>query len=485
MPGLGEGGILRAIIVGAGGIGRAVLERIGAHWEVTAIDLDADRLAALATERALRWVVGDGSSRITLERAGLSGADAVIVALRDDDVALEVSRLATEAKVPRVVAMVVASARAAEFTRLGATVVAPDRLAAREVELTLEPRRLASAAFADGRAEAIEFWIAPDSSLVGRTLAAVGLHGWLIAAVMRDGRLIVPHGDTAFAAGDRVTVVGPASDHAAMVHVFTEGESRFPLGFGRRMGVLLTPGSDAVVNEAIAFARLTATEALVAVHPRRSALDSESSRLLDGQLESLASRGPKVEFAEGNGEQPGLRDLIDLREREHFGCLVVARPRGLRSAVNLLGRLAPTGLPVLLADGTARYGKVVIPARDSEGAWEAAWVAFDLAAHNNLPVEALGASSARFLVPDDDEPALRAAIMRLRDEGSIRAVEVTGRVVRANPVRLFQAIDPAALLVLSFGDRPGSLLMPGFSASVAAGRSGSLLVVPADPVRRR
>lgn len=476
---------MRAIIVGAGGIGRAVLERLGAQWEVTAIDLDADRLAALATARPMRWVMGDGSSRITLERAGLSGADAVIVALRDDDVALEVSRLATEAKVPRVVAMVVASSRAAEFTRLGATVVAPDRLAAREVELTVEPRRLASAAFADGRAEAIEFWLAPGSSLVGRTLAGVSLHGWLIAAVMRDGRLIVPHGDTEFAAGDRVTVVGPAADHAAMVRVFTEGESRFPLGFGRRIGVLLAPRSDAVVAEATAFARLTAAEALVVVHPRRSALDAESTRLLDEQLAALSERGPHVEFAEGSGEQANLQDLIDLREREHFGCLVVPRPRGLWTAIQLIRKLASVGLPVLLAAGRRQYEKIVIPARDSEGGWDAAWVAFDLAAHNGLPVEALGASSPRFLVASDDEPALRAAITRLRDEGSIRGVEVTGHVRRENPVRVFQAVAPADLLVLSFGGQSTSFWRPGFSASVAAGRRGSLLAVANDPARRR
>ena len=480
-----EGGILRAIIVGAGGIGRAVLERLGAQWSVTAVDVDFDRLADLATRRPIEWVVGDGSSRIILRRAGLAGADAVVVALRDDDVALEVTRLATEAKVPRVVAMVVDSPRAAEFARLGATVVAPDRLAAREVELTIEPRRLATAGFADGQAEAIEFWLAPDSSLVGRTLAGVGLHGWLIAAVMREGRLIVPHGDTAFAAGDRVTVVGPTSDHSAMVRVFTEGEARFPLGFGRRIGVALGSGSDALVREAIVFAQLTAAEALVAVHPRRATLDGDAAHALDEQLATLAAEVPHLEFAEGSGEQPGLRDLVEMREREHFGCLVVPRARGLRNSLGILRRVADIGLPMLLAGGVPRYDKLVIPARQSGGAWGAAWVAFDLAGHNGLAVEALGASSPRFLVAEDDEPALRAAIMRLRDEGSIRGVEVTGRVVRANPIRLFQAIEPSALLVLSFGERPGGLLRPGFSASVAGRRSGSLLLVPPDPNRTR
>jgi Trk K+ transport system NAD-binding subunit len=476
---------MRAILVGAGGIGRAVLERLGQHWDVTAIDIDADRLAALAAERPIQSIHGDGSSRVILERAGLTEADGVIVALRDDDIAFEVCRLARAAEVPRVVAMVVSASRVAEFNRLGVTAVAPDRLAARQVELTLEPRRVASAAFADGRAEAIEFRLAPDSKLAGRTLVELGLRGWLVAAVLRDDEVIVPHGGTKLAAGDRVTVVGPAANHAAMVRVFTESQARFPLSYGRRLGVLLRSGDDKVIAEAMAFFRLTAADALVVIHPRRSGLDAAAGGQLDERLEELRASGPGVEFAEGAGEQVSLSDLVQLREPQHLGCLVVPKPRGLRSAVSVIGKLARTGVPSLLSAGVTPYERLVIPARDSEGGWTAAWVALDLAAHNALPVEALGASTPRFLVTDDDETAVRDAVARLRDEGSVRAVDVVGRVVRSNPVRLFRQVPPSSLLVLSQGRATGSILRPSFTAAVAAGLSGSMLVVPTDPGRSR
>jgi Trk K+ transport system NAD-binding subunit len=476
---------LRAILVGAGGIGRAVLERLGDHWNVTAIDIEADRLAALAAERPIQSIHGDGSSRVTLERAGLTEADAVIVALRDDDIALEVCRLARAVDVPRVVAMVVSASRVAEFNRLGVTAVAPDRLAARQVELTLEPRRVASAAFADGRAEAIEFRLAPDSKLAGRKLAELGLQGWLVAAVLRDGEVIVPHGGTVLAAGDRVTVVGPAANHAAMVRVFTESQARFPLSYGRRVGVLLRSGHENVIAEAMAFSRLTAADALVVIHPRRSSLDAVAAGEMGERLEALRASGPRVEFAEGAGEQVGLPDLVSLRDTQHLGCLVVPKAGGLRSAVSLIGRLAEIGLPSLLSAGATHYERLVIPARDSQGAWEAAWVALDLAAHNAFPIEALGASTPRFLVTDDDEESVREAVTRLRDEGSVRTVEVVGRVVRSNPIRLFRQIPSSALLVLGLGTTAGTIFRPAFTAAVAAGLAGSLLVVPPDPARRR
>ncbi len=475
---------MRAILVGAGGMGRAVLERLGDHWSVTAIDVDAGRLEALASQRAVDSIHGDGSSRVTLDRAGLADADAVVVALRDDDIALEVCRIARGADVPRIAAMVVSPGRLPEFTRLGVTAVSPDRLAARHVELVLEPRRVASAAFADGRAEAIEFRLAPDSTLVGRALADLGLHGWLIVALLREGELIVPHGGTILAAGDRVTVVGPASDHAAMVRVFTEGEARFPLAYGRRVGVAMRPGDDDLIGEARIFARLTAAEALTVVHPSRARLDPGAVKALDRRIDEIGAAGSGIEFAEADGEQVTMADLGALREREHLGCLVVPRPRGIRSSLALLRRLAQTGVPALLGAGTRRYERLVIPARAGQGAWEAAWVALDLAAHNDMPIEALGASTPRFLVTDDDEPLVRSAVMRLRDEGSVRGVEVAGRIVRENPVRLFRDVAATDLLVLSHGEQAGNLLRPSFTAAVAAERAGSLLVVPRDASTR-
>ena len=235
-----------------------------------------------------------------------------------------------------------------------------------------------------------------------------------------------------------MTVVGAATDHAAMVRTFAESDARFPLAYGRRIGTFLpADDDDPTLSEAIAFVRLTAAEALVVVHPRRAALDDEAAGRLGERLDAITAAVPDVEFTEGAGEQVGTSDLRRVREREHLGCLVIPKPRGLLQARRVLQFGRETGVPVLLASGATRYQSIVIPARDSAGGWDAAWVAFDLAARNDIAVDALGASTPRFLVSADDEPMVRAAVARLRDEGSVRGAEVTGRVERANPVRLF------------------------------------------------
>ena len=158
------------------------------------VDADRGALDQAAAIRPVTTVEGDGSSRVVLERAGLDGVDAVIAANGDDRVTLEVCRIAREAGVDRIVAVAGDPSLVAEFRRLEVPVVSPERLAARTVEINLEPRRVASAAFANGLAEALEFRISPDSPLRGRALADLGLRAWLVAAVLRGDQLIVPNG---------------------------------------------------------------------------------------------------------------------------------------------------------------------------------------------------------------------------------------------------------------------------------------------------
>ena len=165
---------MRAILVGAGGIGREFLKRMGDRWVVTVVDPDPERLEAAQQVRSVPIVKGDGSSRLVLKRAGLEGAAAVVAATPDDETNLETMRLAAEAGVHRLIARVNDPSRAPEFRSWGADVVSPKTLAARQLELSLENRRVSSVSFAEGRAEAMEFRITHDSPVRGRALKTFG-----------------------------------------------------------------------------------------------------------------------------------------------------------------------------------------------------------------------------------------------------------------------------------------------------------------------
>ena len=71
---------MRAILVGAGGVSRDLLRRLGEMWEVTLVDVSREKLSLAAQGRQAETVEGDGSSQLVLRRAGI---DVVTAGLTD------------------------------------------------------------------------------------------------------------------------------------------------------------------------------------------------------------------------------------------------------------------------------------------------------------------------------------------------------------------------------------------------------------------
>ncbi len=468
---------MRVIVVGASEVTRAALARIGERWDVVVIDPDPDHVARMADIRPVTPVIGDGSSRVVLERAGLAEADALIAGTGDDDVTVEVCRLALAADVDRVVAIVDDPERSAALRKLGVVPISPARLAARDVEINLEPRRVASAAFANGRAEAVEFRISPDSPLRGRMLRDLGETPWLVAAILRNDQLIVPHGTTELRANDLVTVVGAAADYSTMVATFTGGVAHFPLHRGRKAAVWIGSGGDAetIVMDAVAFTRETAAEGLLVVHDDPTALGDERSAQLDAMLERLGQMADGIEPQVGS---PGLSGLLELAETESIGVVIAPKPRGRIRTVRTLQALSRARMPAFLTAGTRPFTGIVTPARDSIGGWRAAWTAIDLAARSGLPLEGLGVVPPSFVAGDSDIADVRRAVARIRGEASVQGVHVDGRVETGNPVRVFGAIEPDRLVVLGLGGGARNLLMPGLTGHIVSRIGTSVVVVP-------
>ncbi len=162
---------MRALLVGARGPGYELLRRLSDVWDIVLIDTDPTALQAAEDVREFTSVVGDASSRVVLNRAGIDGAAALVAASFDDDRNLEAVRIARDAGVLRIVGVAHDAERLDEYRELGVSAVSADTLAARSIEVLMEPRRVISTTFADGKAEAIEFRISPDAPVRGKRLA--------------------------------------------------------------------------------------------------------------------------------------------------------------------------------------------------------------------------------------------------------------------------------------------------------------------------
>ena len=378
---------MKAIVVGAGGTTRELLRRLGELWEVSVIDTDPLRFGAAEGIRKFDAIVGDGSSALVLRRAGLEEADALVAASDDDDLNLEAVRLAQEAGLLRVVAVAADPDRLSDYRALDVPVYAPHQLTARHVEVLLEPRRVASTAFAQGKAEAIEFVVAPDSPVRGKRLRSLHSKTWVVAAVLRDNELIIPQGSTRFEAGDRVTVVGAAADYAGIVNTFTSGESRFPLNFGRKVAVVLDTEEDleSAVAEAISLVRNSQAEELMVVH-RDLVAERDLGRVetVERLLEELEAKtdGVAVDVRPVTGSLPA--GLVELAATESIGTLAVPAPAqgrwlGRVRVTRTINQYAKANIPVLLCRNRHPYSSILVPARRTVSGEAAGRSAIDLA----------------------------------------------------------------------------------------------------------
>lgn len=477
---------MKAIVVGSGGAARALLRRLGDLWEVTVIDVDPARLALAQKVRSIETLEGDGSSKVVLDRAGLSDADALVAATYDDDVNLEVCRIAQAAGLIRLAAVVADPDRLGDYRTIGVPAFSGANLTARQLELSLEPRRVSSTAFAHGRAEAIEFEIAPDSPVRGQSLRDLASQSWLVAAILRGDHLIVPHGNTILETGDLVTVVGAAADFSLLVRTFTAGQARFPLDWGQRIVAVLTSREDldGPIAEAISVTRNSQASSLLIVHRKLESIRDEAEATAVGSmLEEIEARAEGVEVRFRAVSDAPMKALASVVADESTGVVVLAAPTGgvfrrfrAAAALRMAHRL---DRPVLFSRGTHPYEQIVAPARNSAPGWAAARAAIDLAAFGKAEMTGVAAVPPVFITGSDGRDEALRALIRLREEAAVQGVPVRRRLRQGNPVKILQeAADSAGLVVVGMPERGSGLLRPGIVGLLLTRTSASTLVVP-------
>ena len=480
---------MKAIVVGAGGTTRDLLRRLGDLWDVTVIDQDQERLTRAAGVRPITVIQGDGSSRVVLERAGLDQAHALVAASNNDAVNLEACRLALDAGLLRVVAVAADPEQLSDYRELKLPAFSPDRLTARRIEINLEPRRLHSAAFADGMAEAIEFRIASDSPLRGRALRDLHSESWLVAAMLRQGRLIVPHGETVLQVNDLVTVVGAASDFSTIVRTFSTAEARFPIDFGKQVAVWMETETDlnGPVEEAFLITRNSAAESLLVAHPDPAVISDETQAEVLRQLIERVSRSHEEVDVVLHPVDPTQRgNRLSVAESGNVGILVAPRPTGQgpgrrRRLSKLMRSASRANVPILLASGHYPYKRIVVPTRETPAGRAAGRAAIDLAVYANLPVIAVAVVPPVFIAGEEVKDEAVRAIARLREEAAIQGVTVKRRIRQGNPVRALQdVVGSGGLLVLGYPRRNPTTLVPGIVGHLAERSTSSILLIPSE-----
>jgi trk system potassium uptake protein TrkA len=201
---------MKVAIAGAGNVGTSIASDLrNAGHEVLLIEQDPDLVSRLRPSIDITWFEGDACEVSTLQRAGLADADVVVAATGDDEDNLVVSLLAKmEFAVPRVVARVNHPKNQWLFNEtwgVDVSVSTPQMLTALVEEAVSVGTLVRILQLAQGEARLVEVTLAEDSPAKGRSLSQLQMpRDATILAVVRDQRVVVPHGDTVLFSSDEV-----------------------------------------------------------------------------------------------------------------------------------------------------------------------------------------------------------------------------------------------------------------------------------------
>ena len=217
---------MKILILGAGQVGSSAayhLSREEAN-EVTVVDMRPDVLRELQDRLDIRTVVGHAAYPDVLERAGAGDAE-IVVALTDSDetnmIACQIAytKFRTPTKIARVRSSEYMNANEL-FTQDAIPIdvrISPEQLVCSYIEqLILYPGSSQVLDFADGRVRLVGAKADRGGLLVGQRISTLKDHipntEGRIAAIYRDGKAMLPKGDTVIQEGDEVFFIADRKD---------------------------------------------------------------------------------------------------------------------------------------------------------------------------------------------------------------------------------------------------------------------------------
>ncbi|MEO0386422.1 MAG: Trk system potassium transporter TrkA [Pseudomonadota bacterium] len=217
----------RAIIIGGGNVGLAVarsLEQSKTKTRAKLIELDRS-VAEEAADLLERTIVlhGDGLDQNLLEEANLAKADALLALTDDDKTNLLTCARAKSEGCPLVIALINDPSLTSLMDPLGIDAsINPRATTVSSILRHIRHGRIRAVySIGDAEAEVLEAQVLGTSAIAGQRLRDIEWpEGALVGAMKKQGKVVIPRGQTRIEEGDVLTVFALRGDVAAVESLF-------------------------------------------------------------------------------------------------------------------------------------------------------------------------------------------------------------------------------------------------------------------------
>ncbi len=448
------------VVVGMGRVGRRLVAELHPDRSLVAIDIDPERLAMVPEQVGrlqVRRLLGDATSRLVLERAGLGPQCTLIVATGDDDVNVEVARVAREQFQVEELLILLKASESDRAEDMGVDVIQRHRATAALVLNRLNVGETRGVALGLGQGELRQVTVMEGSAAAGRPLSEIHPHRWLVAAVYRQHKLLVPHGQTVLMPGDRVLLVGQPDVLGSVAAFIRGGRPTFPTQYGHRIGVL---GGDPSSREAAWLQDHTLADELVRLssddlHPDEKSADEIAEFLLDRSVGLVVLDPTRISWTARVGLTKSSRKRFVLAAR----------------------------VPVLVARGSLPYKKILLAVGNDQDPDRMAQASIDLARQCDAEITVLTVLPPSFAEGEDEVAHYKELPDRVAHIARLHGLEVEKRIDHGNPIeRVRHHAKDFDLLVVGHSDRQrNTIFTPDVSLFLLHDTPCSVMFVPWNP----
>jgi trk system potassium uptake protein TrkA len=207
---------VKIFVIGAGQVGATVVDALHDEHELTVIDLDEERLAAISQRYDVATLQGNGASRRALTEAGIATCDLLIACTSRDETNIVAAMISKACSTRTTTVVRTTNPEYLEVWREGQLdvdfIVSSEVETAHAISKTIGvPAARQTDTFAEGQVQMVEFDVTEkaDPTLIGAPLREARLPpDSRIAAIIRGDNVVIPRGGEDLRPGDRIVVIG-------------------------------------------------------------------------------------------------------------------------------------------------------------------------------------------------------------------------------------------------------------------------------------
>ena len=471
-----EGGKKKIIIFGLGFFGKKLIEKLSKNWEIIGVDINESVISELSGEfENIEFLHGDASSILTWKKIEPTSIGHIISTIKDTDVSLEVCRIAREVfnLDSSIIVLLFEEDRAEDFESFEATIIKPAEIITNAVVSKIEKNYTVATNIGLGKGEIIEVNILARSHLVDRKLKYLKPTRWRIAAIYRDGELIIPTGNEKIKVGDKVVIIGDPKVLENLVNILIKGIPQFPLQFGSDMATIYAPKFKKTLEEAAYFKKHTKAHKLQ-IYPYRNYDVRKDFEFIKETVDNFEIKN-------------SIGDYLQLfRLKEDIGVVIIPFVKEpFLKWFRLKAIFEEANKPFLISRGTFPYRGIVVSFNCLEPAFILE-MGIELSRLMKLPVEVVYGVMPEELRGVEEEEEIKERNEIISDFEHIYKTGIKYSVLEGNPVKetLKYMQDKRDYLLLTAYDKREkiSIFSPNVPFYITKNVKSSVLCFPLEEI---